>query len=600
MIDIEKALTLKYPNLKEYPSFLYKSFIYFLKKIIHEKEINEFLEKNKRTIGIDFVELITEYFNFKYTISDKDKENIPAQGRVIIIANHPLGALDALALIKLVGEVRSDIKVIANDILYNVDQLKSMILPVDNMNRKSTKHHIQAVYDALNNEEAVIVFPAGEVSRAKVTGIKDQKWQKGFLRFAHKTSSPILPVFIGAKNSFNFYAMSSMNKKLSTLFLVNEMFKQQDKTINFKIGEIIPFDSLNLKNLKLETATKLLKKHLYKVSKGKKGVFSTMKSIAHPESRQDIKKELKEMRLLGETVDHKKIYLYEYSEGSIILKELGRLREITFRKVGEGSGKRRDHDEYDIYYQHIILWDDEDLEIVGSYRIANSNKVMELLGIEGFYTSTIFDFKEKFMPYFEDSIELGRSFVQPKYWGSRALDYLWYGIGAYLKEHENIKYMFGAVSLSSLYSKEAQNMILYFYERHFGGYSELAESRNRYLLSNKEKKEFDEVFTGSNYRENFRTLKTNLQHYNATVPTLFKQYTELCEDGGVKFLDFGIDPDFGDCMDGLILVDVDKIKPSKRDRYINSHRLSGLTLVEKNEKAPANIPDNNTQEKQQI
>ncbi len=568
MVDVEKALSVKYPAMLSYPSIVRHSFVYVLKKLLHQEEINTFLTHTEAYRGFDFVEAVLEYFNFGYTISNKDKANIPASGRVIMIANHPLGALDALALIALVKEIRSDVKILANDILMQIEPLSELLIPIDNLNGVMAKESIKKVYEALQNDEALIVFPSGEVSRAHPTGIKDTKWKKGFLKFAQKSNAPLLPVFIDAKNSPLFYTLSMINKQLSTFLLAREMFKKRSKIIGFKVGEMIPFKSLQKSEMSETTLVGLLKKHLYRISKGKKGIFATQKAIAHPEERKCIRSELKNSTLLGQTSDGKKIYLYASEENSALLKEIGRLREVTFRKVEEGTGEKRDVDFFDKHYKHIILWDEEELEVVGAYRIGEANFISDYLGAEGFYSHTLFEFTPAFEPYLHNAIELGRSFVQPRYWGSRALDYLWQGIGAYLFANPHIRYMYGPVSLSDVYPKMAKNLIITFYTLYFSPSSTLVKARNGYFMSHAEMKEAEAFFTGDDYKADFLTLKEQLSLMNLCVPTLYKQYTELCDEGGICFLDFNIDKAFGNCVDSFILVDINKIKEAKKARYI--------------------------------
>lgn len=159
--------------------------------------------------------------------------------------------------------------------------------------------------------------------------------------------------------------------------------------------------------------------------------------------------------------------LYETEVENCVLKEIGRLREISFRHVGEGSGEKRDIDSYDFYYKHLIIWDDEALEIAGAYRIGDCREIIEDFDVDGLYTSTLFKYDSAFMPYFEHGLELGRSFVQPKYWNSRALDYLWQGIGAYVRENPNIRYLFGPVSLSDTFTTQAKALLIYYYSHYF-------------------------------------------------------------------------------------------------------------------------------------
>jgi 1-acyl-sn-glycerol-3-phosphate acyltransferase len=568
MVDVEKALSLKYPPIVSYPAAVRNMIVYALKKILHQEEINDFLLRGEAYRGFDFVEAVLEYFNFGYTVSNKDKANIPSSGRVMIIANHPLGALDALALISLVKEVRRDVKVLANDVLMQIEPLSNLLIPIDNLNGVSAKESIKKVYEALENDEAIIVFPSGEVSRARPTGIKDTKWKKGFLKFAQKSNSPILPVFIDAKNSPLFYTLSMINKKLSTVLLAREMFKKRSKVIHFKVGEMIAYKTLEKSGFRDQTLINLLKKHLYKISKGKQGLFSTQTSIAHPEERKAIRSELKSSNLLGETNDGKKIYLYEYAPSSVLMKEIGRLREFTFRKVEEGTGDKRDLDSFDKHYKHIVLWDDEELEVVGAYRIGESNFINQYFGLEGFYSHTLFEFTPSFEPFLHNAIELGRSFVQPRYWGTRALDYLWQGIGAYLFQNPHIRYMYGPVSLSDVYPKIAKNMIVTFYALYFSSPHSLVNARNGFFMSKAEKEEALALFRGEDYKEDFAVLREQLSLLDLSVPTLYKQYTELCEEGGIRFLDFNIDQAFSNCVDSFILVDIAKIKEAKKARYI--------------------------------
>ncbi len=568
MINIQQAITQKYPKINSIPKPITSILFAGIKKIIHENNINNFLEEHKNLSAFSFVESALEYFDFSYKVSSNQIENIPASGRVVIIANHPLGALDALALIKMVHSVRSDIKVVANDLLSEIPQLKSILVGVDAFSNKISKESIKEINRVLENEEALIIFPSGEVSRARVNGIKDTKWHRGFLKFATNNQAPILPIYINAKNSALFYTISSLNKSLSTFLLPHEMFKKRSGSLEFKIGKLIPYKNYANSHLDTKTQIKMFKKHLYRIAKGKKGVFKTESSIAHPEDRQELKRELLETELLGKTSDGKLIYLYEYKEDSVILKEIARLRELTFRKVEEGTGKKRDKDDFDYYYKHIILWDDKDLEIVGSYRIAESNFVYENYGFDGFYTHSLFNFDEKFAKYLTNSIELGRSFVQPRYWGSRALDYLWQGIGAYLYMHQNIKYMFGAVSISGAMPSVAKSLMIYYYDKYYGRYHDMLHPKDEYKIPAKDKEEFDKIFTANDAREDFKVLREQLNYYNVTVPTLYKQYADLCEEGGISFMGYNVDKDFENCIDSFILVDIDKIKDKKRERYI--------------------------------
>lgn len=340
MISIEKEILAKFPNLKNKTPMLQKSLLKIAQKIVHEDKINDFLEEYSHLKGFDFVEAILEFFKFDFSYSSRDIENIPSSGRVVIISNHPLGALDAMCLLKLVSTVRKDVKIVANDFLAGIDSLDSLFINIDNFKNKQSKENIKKIYDALNNEEAIIIFPAGEVSRVSPMGIKDGKWQKGFLKFAQRTNSPILPILVDAKNSKTFYTVSILNKTFSTILLSDEMFKQRDKNIILKIGKLIPNENITKQYTPRLDIVNQHKRHLYSLKKGKRQYFDTVNTVAHGENRQSLKKELKESQQIGETGDGKKIYLFEYKEYSAVIKEIGRLRELSFRKVNEGVNKK--------------------------------------------------------------------------------------------------------------------------------------------------------------------------------------------------------------------------------------------------------------------
>ena len=568
MINIEKMITEKYPKLQN-NKIIQSALSKFADSLVHQEEINNFLKKNSHLGSFEFIDEVLEYFNFNYLVSDTDVENIPSSGRVVIIANHPLGSLDAFSLIKLIGKTRKDVKIIANDFLNVFEFLQPLLININNFKDRQKKDAIASVYDALNSEQAVIIFPSGEVSRATPSGIRDKKWYKGFLKFASRSNAPILPIFIGGKNSKTFYSVSAINKKLSMFLLSHEMFKQKNKSIEIVVGEIIPNNNIMPQGIEQNQLIELYKKHIYNL-KSKKSFFVTQKAIASPENRLELKKALKSSQLLGKTKDDKEIYLYHSDDNnSVIINEIGRLRELSFRKVGEGINKKRDIDKYDRYYKHIILWDNEDLEIVGAYRIAEVKSIISKLGKDALYTATLFDFQDNFDKYLNDSIELGRSFVQPKYWGSRALDYLWQGIGAYLKNNPDIKYLFGPVSISADYSKVAKDMILYFYDENFKDSNNLVQAKIPYNFKSDDTliKNLKSEFSSDDYKQNFKTLKKSLSGISSNVPTLYKQYADLCEKGGIQFCAYNVDPNFSNCIDSFIIVKIDKIKEAQKKRY---------------------------------
>lgn len=586
MLNIEQSITNKFPGFTQQAPLVRNSTLSLLRKLTHEKEINAFLREHEGNRGIDFIDRIFEYFNFSYSISQRERNNIPSQGRVIIIANHPIGSLDGLALLRLVSEVRKDVKIIANDMLMAFEPLHDLLLPLDNMTRAAYKQSYKNILQSLNNDEAIIIFPAGEVSRASPTGIKDGKWQAGFLHFARKTNAPLLPIFVSAKNSMLFYSASMIFKPLATALLAHEMFNKRSAEIKFRVGEMIPHHALESDQLADKALIKRLKKHVYKIGKGiasKKNsapVFVTEKTIAHPEDRSALKKEFKTAQLIGNTRDNHKIFLCDYDQHPVVLREIGRLREQTFRLVGEGTGSRRDLDKYDHYYRHLVLWDEEKLCIAGAYRLGEAHKLMKKKGANALYTAELFDFHSSLTPYLEQGLELGRSFVHPDYWGKASLDYLWQGLGAYLSHHPQVRYVFGPVSMSAHYPKALRDLLVFYYERYYSikntNDENLAEGNHPHEIDEDVLIDLQQRFAKLDSDQGFDVLQEEFKKHDCKIPVLFKQYASLYDEGGYHLLAFSVDSEFGNCVDGLFMGDLTCMKAAKRARYLPAQDQSSV------------------------
>ena len=579
MLHIEQALTGKWPNLANNPA--YPLIIKLLKKLLHEKEINDFIEQNQHLRGFAFLDQVLAHFDFSYQVNSQQLQRIPAEGKVIIVANHPIGSLDGLALLKLVRSVRADVRIVANDLLSNIEPLQDLFLPVDNMASNQHKAAFKAMLNALEGEQAVIIFPAGEVSRIRPNGVKDGAWKSGFLKLAQRSQAPVLPIQIDARNSSLFYALSTLYKPLGSLFLVQEMFNKTAQKIEFHIGKPISAETLQkaVEESSVKVVAKQFRKYLYRLAKpkrlNKKPFLPTIETIAHPIDRKALKQAIHQGQLLGETNDRKKIYLFDFDANSPVMQEIGRLRELTFRSVQEGTGKSSDLDHYDALYQHLVLWDESEWEIVGAYRLGQGTHPQQdrLKTDAEIYSASLFDFKPSIHAELQNCLELGRSFVQPKYWGKRSLDYLWFGIGAYLKQHPNIQYMFGPVSLSNAYPQNAKELIAAFYLQQFGDYQSLVQARQPFAISEESLAIAKQEFSGD-YSASLKKLNALLALEGVKLPTLFKQYAELCDDKGCRFIDFNIDPLFADCIDAFIFVDISKVKDKKRQRYMGEAKIS--------------------------
>jgi len=569
-IDCGAVLRDRVPALARYPEPVCRLLVFLLQQLVNEDRINRFLGENAGLQAFDFIDQVFDELKTDYQISHGDLENIPARGRVIIVANHPLGGLDGLALLRLVSRVRRDVRIVVNELLLNIRQLNSVSLPVDALGGETRKADINRIRGALNNDEAVIIFPAGEVSRAGPKGIRDRKWLPGFIQLAKTTSSPIVPVHIKARNSHLFYAVSRISQPLSMLMLPREMLGFRGQ-IKCTIGQPILPNTIDMLPFSRKKQAVLVSDHLRRIGRGKPALFTTQKSIIHPQNRQALKAELKHAEILGQTSDNKSILLFDYADNSVVMDEIGRLRESTFRFVGEGTGRRKDLDRYDRYYRHIILWDDDDLEIVGAYRLGEIWKwpapASHLL-----YSGSLFDYNENAAPLFAAGLELGRSFVQPQYWGKRSLDYLWQGIGAYLARHSDVKYLFGPVSLSQNLPKKARDLLVSHYGTYYPDPENLAFAKVPYVFGVESEPLIEKQQRCGDAADAFNEMRVQLDFMGVKIPTLYKQYADVCAPGGTRFCAFNIDENFGHCVDGLVVVDLDRLIPKKRDRYILRHQ----------------------------
>ncbi|GAB1373115.1 lysophospholipid acyltransferase family protein [Candidatus Kapaibacterium sp.] len=588
-INIRKILEEKAPALLlKYPEFVVNLFINVLTGFLKVNEINKFLEQNLEKFNFDFIDGLFQELDFSYIVSSKDRIKIPSEGRLIIVSNHPLGGLDGLALLKSVSEVRNDVVVVANDILKNIDNLNDLFLSMDVYSTSKHKEHIKDIEKALNDEKAVIFFPSGKVSRLRMNGINDAKWQNGAIKFSSKLNVPILPAFIKGRNSLLFYLASLINSRIGMFMLPQELFRQKGRSIEIKFGDVIPAGSFKNNNLKPKIQSKLLQQHCQKIGKDKPGIFYTEKTIIHPINKKILKSELNVSILLGYTNDGMKIYLAEYETGPNIIKEIGRLRELTFRKVGEGTGKTIDMDIYDLYYKHIVLWDDKELEIVGSYRLGIVSEIIENYGPKGLYNSSQYKLSSTFVDKIKNSLEVGRSFIQQKYWKSSALDYIWQGIGAYLSKNDKIEYLWGAVSISDTYPEIAKNLIISYYTKWYKGDFELVTPCLAFSQSSKLQNEVKEILCADNYIDDFKNLKNALKNMGLSVPVLYRRYTELAEYGGAKFISWCIDVNFNNAIDGLIVVDLSMLKEEVKERYYRQKSFVGNQQIHNREQVSIN------------
>jgi Putative hemolysin len=567
MLSIEQSLTERLPWLAHHPR-IRRPVAGMLGRLADEAGFNRVLDAVGAAEGFDFVERALEVLDASYHINPRERENIPVEGAVLVVANHPLGMVDALALLQLVGSVRNDVRILGNDWLASIEPLRRLLLPVDVFG-KGAASKMRDIYRALDNGEALIVFPAGEVSRMGPGGVRDGRWSDGFARLSRRSKAPVLPIHVAARNSAMFYGLSMLAKPLSTAMLPREAVAPVKRRIGFSVGALISAAELGRRSSDSPVhAAKLMRRHVYRVGRHRGLVFGGQVPLAHPEPTERVATELAEQaQKLADLNDGKQVWLFEGAADSAVLREIGRLRELTFRKVGEGTNARRDLDAFDAHYEHLVLWDPKALRIVGSYRFGHGGRLIAARGMAGLYTASLFNYSPALESRLAQGLELGRSFIAPAYWRSRALDQLWQGIGLYLQRHPELHYLFGPVSMSVNLPREAREWIAVAHQHYFGAPG-LAAARQPFVVSPEVIELVRNALEGLDASAGLGKLKHHLDALGVSLPVLYRQYVDLVEPEGVQFLDFGEDPGFSGCVDGLVMLDLATLKPAKRARYL--------------------------------
>jgi putative hemolysin len=577
MLRLEERLQQRYPDwFRGRRARVLRPLLRTLGRWSRFDDIDAFLSSHGHLRGFEFLAASRDHLQLRYEVDVADLARIPARGRLLVVANHPSGALDALALLDCIGRVRRDVRIVANDLLALLEPLDGLLLPVRILGGRPSESSLTAVEQALHEEQCVVVFPAGEVSRLGPAGVRDSRWRRGFLRFARATGAPVLPVRIEARNSPLFYGVSALYKPAATALLAREMYARRQRPLRLRVGQPLQVAEGD----DGEAALHAVRKTLYAIGTRREAQASGFAPLARAIAPARLRAAMAATELIGETLDGKEIRLARCKARDPLLLEIGRQREIAFRRVGEGTRRSRDLDAFDPHYEHIVLWDAEASRIAGAYRIARGAAMLARRGLSGLYTASLFRYADDAIPRIAEGLELGRSFVAPEYWGSRSLDYLWQGIGAYLQRHPQVRYLFGAVSISGALSRGAREQLVAYYSRYYGadalGRDDALATSNRPFAYFAAPPSFGDLDAATA----FGVLKANLAAHGASVPVLYKQYTDLCEPGGARFLAFGVDPDFSDSIDGLIEVDLQRVRPHKRRRYLRREQIVEGGLVE--------------------
>ena len=538
-------------------------------------DINETFSKAAKYEGVEFVDEILRLIGVKVEVNESDWKNIPLDGAFAAIANHPYGGIEGLILIKVLCTVRPDAKIMANFLLKKIPNLTDFFVavnPFENIEHSSSISGIKTTLSLLNNGTPIGIFPAGEVSTYQINQqqITDKMWHPVVGKLINKAKVPVLPIYFHGNNGLLFNLLSLIHPTLRTAKLPSELFNKKGHTIKVRIGKLIAFEDIP-ENTDSNKVLAFLRAKTYALGAGladEKKIFSPRnlfkikakpKEIVSPVAVTLMEQEVASLRdsHLIWTEKNYEVYITPTTYIPNIIREIGRLREITFREIGEGSNKAIDLDSYDIYYNHLFIWDVETKMIVGAYRIGKGDEIFYSFGKKGFYIYELFKIKSQFFPILRNSLELGRSWVRKEYQQKPLpLFLLWKGILKYILDNPQYRYLIGPVSISNAFSKFSKSLIVNFiYRHHFD--SELAhmvKPRKQFKVDFS-KIDADLLTASSGSLKNLDSLIAEIETTHIKVPVLLRQYMAL----NAKIICFNIDPKFSDCLDGFLVLDLQDV-----------------------------------------
>lgn len=536
------------------------------------KKLDRFYSAIQDLHDLEFVAGVFKNLELELEVSDEDLAHVPKEGGLVFVSNHPYGAIDGLALVHVLGRVRPDLKVMANFLLQQLDPLRDRFIGVNPFDQLTSLSSFQGMRQAMAHVKeggALAVFPAGEVSswRTDLKAVADPRWKTPVIKLALHAAVPVVPVWFDGANSLVFQMLGMIHPNLRTLALPNEMLRMRGKSVRMRIGKpIAP------KDLAAFTSTDQLARYLraktYALGSGlhvKRELFSPLR---FPQRPRDIATAADRSRLVNELVgivDLKlnsqaefDLYLAPSSRIPIMLREIGRLREITFRAVGEGTNKSIDLDEFDLYYDHLFLWDREKQQLAGAYRIGDGKRIMSRYGKRGFYTYTLFRMDRPMDRVLRRSFELGRSFIALAYQRQRLpLFMLWRGLLLHIVANPDHQYLIGPVSISGTYSRFARTLIMEFVEQNHYDHAMAASVRPRNRFRIKPDKSDSEALVQASMSDlkKMDRLIAEVDPNETAMPVLLKKYLLL----NARIIGFNRDPRFNDALDGLMVLDLTKL-----------------------------------------
>lgn len=525
---------------------------------------------------LDFLKASLDVLEVKHEIIPEELKRLPQSGPFITVSNHPFGGVDGMLLLKLMLESgKDDIKLLSNFLIKKVPQIGKYVIAVDpfegGSHRSSNVTGLKMAYQQLEEGKPLGLFPAGEVStyydNIDESRIVDKHWQLSMIKFIKNAKVPVVPIYFQGENSRLFHLLGLIHPLLRTAKLPSELLNKKNQTIRVRIGYPISIKEqeaftdiekygrfLRLKTYALGSSLDVDKFFNYKLK-----AEPDPEPIIPPVPQEVIETEvgkLEENYLLFRSKNYA-VVCAPSVEMPNLMTEIGRLRELTFRGVGEGTNRKIDVDEFDLYFWQLFIWDEDEKRIVGAYRAGKGKEIVERFGVNGFYIQSLFKIDKRFLPVLEQCIELGRSFVVPDYQRKPLpLFLLWKGILYFLIKNPEYRYLIGPVSISNRFSDFSKGVIISFMKSNYfdHNFARFIKSRNKFNIPINEE-DFNLIFEDSNDLAKLDKFIQEVEPFDYRMPVLLKKYVKL----NGKIIGFNVDPKFNNSLDGLLILDLFRV-----------------------------------------
>ena len=537
-----------------------------------------------------FVARALEELGVEVEVEPTDRERLPQHGPLVVVANHPFGGVEGLALGQLLLGRRTDVKILANHLLGRITELRDLFIFIDPFGGpESVRRNLAGLRHARRHLEqggALVVFPAGEVASLdlKRRRVEDPAWLETAASLIRRSRATVVPAHIPGRNGALFLLAGLLHPRMRTLLLGRALVARMGRPLEIRLGSPISHRQLAAHSTDetltayLRQRTQILGERAHRVAVQPRRTPVETQPIAPGAGSAVLAREVERLpadRLLVD-LGEEAVYYAKAQEIPDLLREIGRAREITFREVGEGTGREIDLDRFDQSYLHLFAWNRKARELIGAYRIGQTDKLVAAEGLDGLYTSTLFDFKPHLFESMGPALEMGRSFIRAEYQKSYAgLMLLWKGIGQFVLRDPRYKTLFGPVSISADYRSASQRLILAFLEenRYVHEWSRWVRPRTPLRVGRAAPaanlahlRDLDEV----------STFISEIEGDHKGVPILLRQYLKL----GGRLLGFNVDTDFSNVLDVLIMVDLRQTEPRILARYMGAEETARFQLGE--------------------